>query len=162
MDKFAVCVLQLFPQSSLLKRSIQEYENQAATTFGKLRKRTCSIRRLTFWFIRPVCLALSYMDLKCGQHMQGFRKKKLDSFHLRSLYLKWQDKITNSEVLQRAKLPSIIISSNRRPRWLRHMIRMDGSSTPKKVLYVKLWRKWGHMLDLIIPVSHQCEIFCVC
>ena len=63
-------------------------------------------------------------------------ERRLDIFHLRCLRkimnIRWYDKITNSEVLQRANLPSIMgMLSSRRLRWLGHVRRMETCRIPK-------------------------------
>ena len=69
--------------------------------------------------------------------------KKLEGFHMRSLRsimnIKWQDKITNLEVLDRAKSTSIeamILQS--RLRWTGHIIRMEDHRLPKQLMYGEL------------------------
>jgi hypothetical protein len=52
--------------------------------------------------------------------------------------IKWQDKVTNMEVLQKAKIPSLFTTlSGRRLRWLGHLIRMP-NRIPKPVLFGEL------------------------
>lgn len=49
---------------------------------------------------------------------------------------KWQDKVTNFELLQHAKLPSMItMISNKRLRWLWHAAKMNDCHIPKEILY---------------------------
>ena len=67
----------------------------------------------------------------------------LDSFHMRHLrYLmgiKWQDKITNNEVLQRAKMDGIETMLMRAQlRWVGHVQRMSDSRMPKQIFYLEL------------------------
>ena len=71
------------------------------------------------------------------------QEKRLNSFHLRCLRkllnIKWQDKVTNTEVLEKANLPSIqTIIRTKRLRWLGHVKRMDDNRMPKNVLYGEL------------------------
>ena len=60
--------------------------------------------------------------------------------HLRDIMgIKWQDKITNVEVLKRANLPSmanILIENNLR--WLGHVHRMDHDRLSRQLLYSQL------------------------
>ena len=58
------------------------------------------------------------------------QERKLNSFHLRCLrcilHIQWQDKVPNTEVLDRANLKSIFaILSERHLRWLGHVRRME-------------------------------------
>ena len=64
------------------------------------------------------------------------QEKRLNSFHLRCLRrilsIRWQDKIPNTVVLERAGLPSIfMLLSQRRLRWLGHVRRMADGRIPK-------------------------------
>ena len=53
--------------------------------------------------------------------------------------IKWEDRISNSDVLNRAKLSSIHgLLSQRRLRWLGHVYRMDDGRLPKDILYGEL------------------------
>ena len=70
-------------------------------------------------------------------------EKKLNSFHQRCLrcilHIKWQDKISNMEVLERANMRSIYtILCERRLHWLGHVKRMDPGRIPKDLLYGEL------------------------
>ena len=71
------------------------------------------------------------------------QEKKLNSFHLRCLRrilgISWQDKITNTEVLERAQSTSMYsMLSQRHLRWLGHVHRMDSSRLPRAILYGEL------------------------
>ena len=73
------------------------------------------------------------------------QEKRLNSFHLRCLRrilsIRWQDKIPNTVVLERAGLPSIfMLLSQRRLRWLGHVRRMADGRIPKDLLYGELSR----------------------
>ena len=71
------------------------------------------------------------------------QEKRLNSFYLRCLRrilgICWQDLVPNTEVLERAGLPSIFaLLTQRRLRWLGHVRRMDDSRIPKDLLYGEL------------------------
>ena len=71
------------------------------------------------------------------------QEKKLNSFHLRCLRrildISWQDKITNTEVLERASSFSMYtLLSQRRLRWLGHVHRMANGRISKDMLYGEL------------------------
>ena len=71
------------------------------------------------------------------------QEKRLNSFHLRCLRkivgIKWQDKMPDTEVLQKAGVSSLMaVLRSRRMRWLGHVNRMDDSRIPKQVLYGEL------------------------
>ena len=82
------------------------------------------------------------------------QERRLNSFHLRSLrrllQIRWQDKVSNTEILQRAGLmsiPSMIMQ--RRLRWLGHVHRMEPNRLPREILYGELrdgYRKVGRPL----------------
>ena len=76
----------------------------------------------------------------------------LDAFHMRHLrYLigiKWQDKITNNEVLHRAKMDGMEAMLMRAQlRWVGHVQRMSDNRMPKQIFYSELSSgarsKWG-------------------
>ena len=59
----------------------------------------------------------------------------------RILGIKWQDRVTNTEVLKRSKVPSMYcLLKQRRMRWLGHVTRMDDGRIPKDLLYGELVR----------------------
>ena len=71
------------------------------------------------------------------------QEKRLNSFHMRCLRrilgITWQDKITNTEVLAKAGLPSMFtLLRQRRLRWLGHVRRMEDGRIPKDILYGQL------------------------
>ena len=71
------------------------------------------------------------------------QERRLNSFHLRCLRrilgIRSQDLVPNTEVLERAGLPSIFaLLAQRRLRWLGHVRRMDDSRIPKDLLYGEL------------------------
>lgn len=70
-------------------------------------------------------------------------ERKLNSFHLRCLRrilrIQWQDKVPNTEVLERTGMNSMFsILSERRLRWLGHVRRMNPGHIPKDLLYGEL------------------------
>ena len=100
-----------------------------------------SLRKPGYTFFRPVCSVLSSTVVNPGPHMRGMRKK--NSFHQRCLrrilHIKWQDKISNTEVLERANMRSIYtILCERRLHWLGHVKRMDPGRILKDLLYGEL------------------------
>src|SRR5271165_2056677 len=69
--------------------------------------------------------------------------KMLDAFHMRHLrYLmgiKWQDKVTNNEVLKRAQMDGIEAMLKRAQlRWVGHVQRMNDNRLPKQIFYSEL------------------------
>jgi hypothetical protein len=69
--------------------------------------------------------------------------KKLNNFHMRCLrhilQIKWQDKIPNTEVLERANMNSVHTTlSERRLRWLGHVKKNEAGRIPKDLFYSEL------------------------
>ena len=57
----------------------------------------------------------------------------------RILGIAWQDRVTNNEVLQQAKIHSMTtLLRQRRLRWLGHVRRMEDGRIPKDILYSEL------------------------
>ena len=91
------------------------------------------------------------------------QEKRLNGFLLRCLrrllQIKWQDRVSNTNVLQRADMPSIpTLLIQRRLRWLVHVHRMEPDRLPRQVLYVELWegaRRVGRPLLRFKDVSKR-------
>jgi len=69
--------------------------------------------------------------------------RKIDQFHMRCLqqiaHIKWQDKIPNTEVLQRCQITGIeAFLLTAQLRWTRHVVRMDNSRLPRMIFYSQL------------------------
>jgi len=67
----------------------------------------------------------------------------LDKFHLRCLRqitgIKWQDKIPNTEVLERCKMTGIeAFLRQAQLRWSSHLVRMPDTRLPKAIFYSQL------------------------
>ena len=57
----------------------------------------------------------------------------------RILNIRWQDKISNITILERAGIPTLYtILKERRMRWVGHVVRMEDSRIPKSLLYGEL------------------------
>ena len=75
--------------------------------------------------------------------MRVRQEHKLNAFHMRCLCrilgITWQDKVTNTSVLNRAMVPSMhSLLKQRRLRWLGHVVRMEDGRIPKDLLYGEL------------------------
>ena len=71
------------------------------------------------------------------------QERRLNTFYQRSirriLGISWQDKVTNTDVLFRAGLPSMYtLLRQRRLRWLGNVRRMEDGRIPKDILYGEL------------------------
>ncbi|XP_077863023.1 uncharacterized protein LOC144345463 [Saccoglossus kowalevskii] len=85
------------------------------------------------------------------------QEAKLNFYHMRCLRRQlgiiWEDKITNCEVLSKAKTTSIFaMLSQRRLCWLGHVSRMDKGRLPKDLLY-------GQLEEETRPVGRPCLRF---
>ena len=134
---------------SLLTKSANidfEVDNRiscAAKAFSRLRSRVfdshelslgtkCAVYRAV---VIPTLLYACETWVPYRRHVQ-----KLETFHLRQLRtilkIKWQDKVTNDEVLTRAKCSSITsLLPAHHLRWVGHLNRMGDERLPKKILY---------------------------
>ena len=145
VNKF--CYLGSTVTSSLsLDEEIGARIGKAATNFGKLMKRAWNNKMLTIktkMHIYNACILSSLLYGSETWTTYSKQEKRLNTFHLRCLRkilgIKWQDKITNVEVLQQAGSMSISsILCKRRLRWLGHVHRMDDQRLPKQLLYSEL------------------------
>ena len=71
------------------------------------------------------------------------QERRLHAFHMRNLRrilnIKWQDRVTNEEVLKQAQMSSLYtMLRQRRLRWLGHVYRMADGRVPKDLLYGQL------------------------
>ena len=69
--------------------------------------------------------------------------RQLNSFHLRCLrnllHIRWQDKVPDTEVLERAEMESVYAMLKRSQlRWAGHVCRMSDDRLPKRLLYGEL------------------------
>ena len=69
--------------------------------------------------------------------------KQLNSFHMQCLrkllHIKWQNKVPDTEVLQRAKIEGVHAFLKRSQlRWAGHVFRMPNERLPKRLLYGEL------------------------
>ena len=76
----------------------------------------------------------------CRRH-----QKQLNHFHLRCLWTllntRWQDKISNTEVLQKANMPIIITFMRKAQiRWAGYVTHMPDVRIPKQLLYGELFQ----------------------
>ncbi|PIK57614.1 hypothetical protein BSL78_05522 [Apostichopus japonicus] len=117
----------------------------AAAVMSKLQRRVWENKNLTLSTKMKVYQACVLSTLLYGSETwttHAKQEKKLNVFHMRCLRkilgITWEDKVTNSEVLSKAKLSTIFaMHSERRLRWLRHVHRMK-RSYPKGPLYGQL------------------------
>ena len=119
--------------------------SNASSAFGRLRK--------TVWERRGIHLATKLKAvvlttlLCCCETWTAYRRheKQLNHFHLRCLWtllnIRWQDKISKTEVLQKAKMPSIITFMRKvQIRWAGYVTRMPDVRIAKQLLYGELFQ----------------------
>ncbi|KAI0236502.1 hypothetical protein LSAT2_012947 [Lamellibrachia satsuma] len=80
------------------------------------------------------------------------QERRLNTFHMRCLKrilgITWQDRISYSDILDRARIRSMYsLLSPRRLRWLGHVRRMEDGRLPKDILY-------GQLTSGARPVGH--------
>ena len=119
---------------------------KAATAMARLTKRVWSNTMLTTntkMRVYQACV-LSTLLYSCESWTLYTRQElRLNAFHLRSirkiLGITWQDRVPNKDVLARAKIPSMFaLLSQRRLRWVGHVVRMQDGRIPKEILYGEL------------------------
>lgn len=119
---------------------------KATTTMARLNKRVWTNGKLTEHTKVQVYKACVMSTLLYGSEAWTLRAKhehKLNAFHMRCLRrilnITWQDKVTNTSVLERAEIPAMYTTlKQRRMRWLGHVVRMDCGRIPKDLLYGEL------------------------
>lgn len=119
---------------------------KASAVMSRLNKKVWSNKQLTVNTKLKVYQACVLSTLLYGAESwttYATQENRLECFHLRNLRrilnIHWQDKITNTEVLERAKILSIhTLLTQRRLRWLGHVHRMQDGRIPKDVLYGEL------------------------
>ena len=126
-----------------LDTEISKRIGKAATTLARLSTNVWRSKHLTIKTKMSVYSACVLSTLLYGSETwttYAKQEHRLNTFHLRCLRLilniTWQDKVTNTEVLTRADLPSMYtLLRKRRLRWLGHVRRMDDGRLPKDLLY---------------------------
>ena len=112
------------------KLSKRVWTNKALTTHTKLR-------------VYSACVISMLLYGAEAWTLYAKQEKRLNSFHLhclrRILDITWQQQIPDTEVLEKAKIPSMFaILRQRRLRWLGHVNRMPPSRLPRMMLFSEL------------------------
>ena len=116
---------------------------KASAAFGRLQKNVWGRKGITLQTKIKVYRAIVLPTLLYGcESWTVYQRhaRKLQHFHtsrLRKLQgIKWQDKIPDTEVLKRAKLPSIQTTlMHAQLRWAGHVVRMADHRLPKKLFF---------------------------
>ena len=120
--------------------------SKASSAFGRLQERVWKPHGIRLQTKIKVYKAAILTTLLYGAESWTCYKrhvKMLDAFHMRHLRcimgIRWQDKITNNEVLQRAQIDGIeAILMKIQLRWAGHLQRMDDNRIPKQIFYGEL------------------------
>ena len=147
--RFFLCTVYLGSTSTdnlSLDFEIDKRIGKAATTLARLTSRVWTNPKLTVKTKMVVYNACVVRTLMYGSETWTTytrQEKRLNSFHPRSirriLGISWQDRVSNTEVLSRANIPSMFtLLRQRRLRWLGHVYRMEGGRIPKDILYGEL------------------------
>ena len=119
---------------------------KATAVMGKLNKRVWSNNQLTEntkLKVYQACVLSTLLYSSESWTTYTRQENCLESFHLhclrRILGITWQDKITNTAVLEKAgSLSMHLMLCQRRMRWLGHVHRMEDGRIPKDILYGQL------------------------
>ena len=129
-----------------LDAEINKRIGKASTVLARLTSRVWENRKLTIntkMSVFQACVLSTLLYSSESWTLYASQEKKLNVFFMRCLRrilgISWKDRITNNEVLARAKLPSMYtILRQRRLRWLGHVCRMEDGRIPKDILYGEL------------------------
>ena len=120
--------------------------SKASSAFGRLREKVWDRRGITSKTKIKVYRAVVLTSLLYGCEswtVYERHSKKLNRFHLNSLRkilkIRWWDKVPDTEVLEKANLPSIpTLLKKAQLRWAGHVTRMPDSRLPKQLFYGEL------------------------
>ena len=119
---------------------------KASTTLARLSQRVWNNKKLTIntkVAVYRACVLSTLLYASKTWTLYSKQEKRLSAFHMRCLRrilgVTWQDRVSNNEVLQQAKMVSMTtLLRQRRLRWLGHVCRMDEGRIPKDILYSEL------------------------
>ncbi|CAH1252458.1 Hypp9298 [Branchiostoma lanceolatum] len=127
--------------------TIRDYELKAVNHFtylGSTASNTLSLDKEIDKRIGKSATTLARLTTP-GETWSTYAKQenRLNALHMRCmrriLGISWKDKVTNTEVLSRAGLPTMFtLLRQRRLRWLGHVRRMEDGRIPKDLLYGEL------------------------
>ena len=120
--------------------------SKASSAFGSLRRNVWERKGLSITtMIKIYCAVVLTTLLYASETWTVYKRhvRKPNHFHLnclrKILRIKWQDKIPDTEVLERAGLTSIYnLLLKSQARWAGHVSRIPDSRIPKQLLYGEL------------------------
>ena len=129
-----------------LDRKITTRIQKASQAFGRLRMKVLQHKSISLSTKRKVYSAIVLPSLLYGCETWNLYRRhlrKLKQFHTRSLRsiirIRWQDRVSNQEVLERASTTSIETMVHKAQlRWPGHVIRMDESRISHQLFYGEL------------------------
>ena len=129
-----------------LDQEISARISKASQALGRLRNRVLNHHNITLTTKLKVYNAVVISSLLYGcETWTLYRRhlKQLEKFHMRALRsilgVRWQDKVTNVEVLERANSVSIeVMLLKAQLRWSGHVIRMEDHRIPRQLLFGEL------------------------
>ena len=132
--------------SLTLETEISSRIAKAAAVMSKLHQRVWNNPSLTVKTklrVYQACVLSTLLYSSEAWTPYARQERRLNSFYLRCLrrihHIRWQDRVTDVEVLQQAGMTSMMsILRERRLRWLGHVHRMDPGRIPKDLLYGQL------------------------
>nr|KAG5695709.1 hypothetical protein BaRGS_022386 [Batillaria attramentaria] len=129
-----------------LDKEIDARISKASQALGRLRNRVLNQHNIRQSTKLKVYNAVVLPSLLYGcESWTSYRRhiKQLEKFHMRALRsilgIRWQDRITNLEVLDRAQscsIESMLLKAQLR--WVGHVIRMEEHRMPRRLLYGEL------------------------
>ena len=131
-----------FSRSANIDAVVTSRLAKASSTLGRLKKSVWERRGISHRTKLQVYRAVVLTTLLYGcETWTIYRRhdKQLHQFHLRCLRcilnIRWQDKISDTEVLERAQLPSVITTMHKAQiRRVGHVFEMSDSRIPKQLL----------------------------
>ena len=132
--------------NAVIDDEIQCRIQKAAASFGLLQQRLWSRHGITSAVkVKVYTAAVLTILLYGGESWTLYQRhiKQLEAFHARCLrkilHVHWQDKIPNTEILERSNCVSIQAMLMRQQlRWTGHICRMEDNRLPKLMLYGEL------------------------
>ena len=158
-------ILLTWLKSLIFTNEIQRRINHASSAFDRLSKCVFGNQNLTIHTKIVVynAVVISTVLYGCETWVQYRRHiRLLESFHIRRLQLilglRWWNKVTHSEIISMAGIPTIeSMLLHRQLCWLGHVIRMPHNRLPHSVLYgqLRLGRRSVLWTKETLQGSHQ-------